>query len=167
MCGDNVNPTAMGNTHPKHLERVVTLTILNEQRQPVATIQVPLTYNLSTGDFRGTTTAALADGLYQAWAHLNGYLVKQVPGFITVAATSPPVTVASLSLVTADINGDNQLDILDYNALIGCFGSKQTSSTCTAAPTGQSQGADITDDGVVDGTDYNLFLRELSIQRGE
>lgn len=58
------------------------------------------------------------------------------------------------------MNKDNQLDIQDYNILLSCFDSKFNTSTCI------SKEADLDDDGTVGGADYNLFLRELSVQRG-
>jgi hypothetical protein len=53
---------------------------------------------------------------------------------------------------------------LDYNILVSCFAASL--SHLLAPATAQSPGADINDDDVVDGADYNLFLRELSVQHG-
>lgn len=54
---------------------------------------------------------------------------------------------------------DNFMDINDYNMLINCFGEKASTKKCISGST-----ADLDDNGVIDGTDYNLMLlsfREL------
>ena len=91
--------------------------------------------------------------------HIDGYLTKQIPGYFTISSLPEILSLPSLSLTAGDINNDNQLDILDYSILLSCFGSKFTSSICI------SKEADITDDGAVTGEDYNLFLREISVQK--
>jgi hypothetical protein len=96
---------------------------------------------------------------------MDGFLPRQVPGIITI--TQGQTTILPLTaLVAGNTNNDTQLDITDYNMLISCFGGKYTASSCLAPNTPLSPGADLNDDGVVDGGDYNLFLRELSVQRG-
>jgi hypothetical protein len=96
---------------------------------------------------------------------MDGFLGKQIPGIVSVTK-GQTITPPSLSVINGDINNDNQLDILDYNALLSCFDTKYASPTCSAPNASLSPGADIDDDGIVDGVDYNLFLRELSVQRG-
>jgi hypothetical protein len=80
-------------------------------------------------------------------------------------------------LVTGDTNNDNVLNILDYNALLDCgYGelnplpindpnSTYNSKECQVhTPT---EDVDLNDDGIINSTDYNLFLRELSVQNGD
>ena len=98
---------------------------------------------------------------------MDGYLEKQYPSVISAAA-GQLVNLPLLSLITGNINNDTRLDINDYSALIDCFGSKVSSSTCLFPPTSQSSGADILDDnGQVDGADYNELIREMSVQQGQ
>lgn len=52
---------------------------------------------------------------------------------------------------------DNFMDINDYNMLINCFGEKASTKKCISGST-----ADLDDNGIIDGTDYNLML--LSFQ---
>lgn len=59
-------------------------------------------------------------------------------------------------------DGDNQIDVTDYNAFINCYGEKYTSSFCQ----GKNYG-DFDDNGVIDGVDYNILLRGLSILQQE
>lgn len=165
-CGDNVNPTSGGNISPIHTQRSVSLTVLNTSGQPVATAQGAVNYSQSSHTFQGVLSVThLVTGTYLAQVKLDGFLSQQLPGISTVSP-GQTITLPLASLVTGDINNDNQLDILDYNILVSCFGSKQQTSSCTNPPTQQSPGSDLTDDGKVDGVDYNIFLRELSVQPG-
>jgi len=53
-------------------------------------------------------------------------------------------------------DGDNVVDSADYDALLGCFGEKEKMSSCTS-----KEQADLDDNGVVDGIDYNLLSVSL------
>ena len=70
----------------------------------------------------------------------------------------------AVHLVTGDIKIDNALNILDYNILIGCYSDFAPAVSCTAD---LKEEADLTDDGQVNQFDYNLFLRDLSVQNGD
>ena len=60
--------------------------------------------------------------------------------------------------------GDNKIDISDYNAFINCYGDKNTSDFCQ-----KSNYGDFDDNGVVDGVDYNILARtfRVLIQQGQ
>lgn len=55
-------------------------------------------------------------------------------------------------------DGDYEVDATDYNAFIGCYGEKNKTDFCK----GKNYG-DFDDNGVIDGIDYNILLRSLSI----
>lgn len=86
--------------------------------------------------------------------------------FVIDNTATQPFTVPVNQLLMGDIApnaslsayGDNILDLLDYNTIINCYGVLATSANCT-----NKQAADLDDNGVVDGIDYNIFLRTLSI----
>ncbi len=178
-CGDNVNPSSVGNTNPLHTTRNILLHVTNTNNSPALGSPFPgqVTYIPSSKNFQGIVTIPdLLSGSYLITINMVGFLSKQLPGIIMVNQ-GQQVTVPSISLVTGDIGpvpgtdnapfGDNQLDITDYNVLLSCFGSKMTTSSCLNPPTQEYAGADINDDGQVDGADYNEFLRELSVQTGQ
>lgn len=165
--GDNVNAGSGGTSNPLHQSRNITVSVLNNSNQVVAIKQGSVVFDSSSGSFKGSIGMGnVTNGNYLIRIKTDGFLSTQIPGIIAVSSSQQNISLPSVSLVTGEINNDDQLDILDYNILIGCFGSKQTTTSCTAAPTTSSPGADINDDGHVDGVDYNLFLRELSVQKG-
>ena len=79
--------------------------------------------------------------------------------------------------MAGDTNGDNALNILDYNAFLDCgYGvlnplpindanSYFNKKICQNHP--PTENIDIEDNGLVNSYDYNLFLRELSVQNGD
>ena len=162
-CGDNVNPLG-GNTNPLHTTKNFTVMLTDTNNHPVPGSPFPgqLTYLSASQNFQGTLAIPqLPPGQYLLNLKMRGYLGKQIPNVITVSQ-GQQVTLPPISLVTGDITTDNQLDIFDYNVLIGCFGTKATSPTCL-----NKTASDINDDGTIDGIDLNLFLRELSVQHGQ
>lgn len=165
-CGDNVSPNAGGNKNQKHLTRNVNLGLFDNSDQQVASITGTLQYSTASAKFTAklSTPVNVTTGSYIAKIGADGFLTKQVPGIVQIT-NGQTIAIPEVSLVTGNINNDSQIDILDYNLLTDCFGSKQTSSSCTMHPTSTSSGADLNDDGVVDAADYNLFLRELSVQK--
>src|SRR5258708_4331641 len=74
--------------------------------------------------------------------------------------SSNTLVFSPVTLISGDIaplpNGDNNVDISDYNQLINCYRKKADTSSCA-----NKQLADLDLDGVVDGIDYNILLRNL------
>lgn len=177
-CGDNANPSSGGNTSPLHTTRNITVSFTKANNNPVtgSPFQEQVSHVSSAQNFQKTLSIPnFSSGQYLVTVKMDGFLAKQIPGIISVTQ-GQQITLPEVFLVTGDIGpvpgtnnnpyGDNQLDITDYNVLISCFGSKMTTASCINPPTQLYPGADINDDGVVDGADYNLFLRELSVQHG-
>jgi len=67
------------------------------------------------------------------------------------------ISITGQTAIIGDIypspKGDNVMDIHDYNGLVNCFGLKADSNSCF-----DKNSADLNDDGVVDGVDYNLMF---------
>ncbi|MEK7571789.1 MAG: hypothetical protein AAB553_05955 [Patescibacteria group bacterium] len=161
--GDNANPTATGNFNPLRPNKPVTIEFYNNQNTLIGTKPTTVTFNQGTGTFTGEVTiGSLPNGSYIIKVKGDQYLKTQFPGIQDITAgliTLPPV-----DLVTGDINNDNQLNIVDYNILMGCYSDFLPASNCTDQTKLQS---DITDDGDVNQYDYNLFLREIGNRTGE
>ncbi len=63
----------------------------------------------------------------------------------------PPQTVLMGDTIPKE--GDNLIDVSDYNAFVNCFGERNKTTFCT----GNNYG-DFDDNGVIDGVDYNILL---------
>jgi len=164
-AGDSTNPQGKGNSNPKHPTRTVILTLISNNNA-VKTTTGQITFS-SSGFFMGdVNVGTVAPGDYQLKVRTNGFLEKQIPIVFRVTQLNKNETapIGPISLVNGNINNTNQLNILNYNLLIACFGTKQTAPSCVAKPTQESPGADLDDSGIVDGVDYNYFLRELAVQ---
>lgn len=165
-CGDNVNPHAMGNIAPKHQSKIVVITFYNNANKLVATIVASVLYSPSSQNFTNTIKISnFPSGMYTIKLKMNGYLTVQYPGNYTVNGGGK-ITLPSISLIAGDVNNDNVINVLDYNAIISCFGDRLYTSSCLAPINSQSSGADLNDDNSVDGVDYNIFIRELTVQQG-
>ncbi len=161
--GDNSNVNSSGNMTPNTTQRTITLEFLNTANVVVQTSTGTITYNTTNGNFTGLINGgALTTGLYTVRAKTDKYLRRQVPGIISITAGNA-TTIAPFTLVVGDVNNDNRIDISDYNMLLGCFSDLTPAKNCD--PT-KKFATDITDDGNVNQFDYNLFLREISVQGG-
>ncbi|MBA3724708.1 MAG: hypothetical protein H0W89_07565 [Candidatus Levybacteria bacterium] len=168
---------------PARLKRNVTIFLygpddnsLNKTVKPLYVIQDTVDYDTNTVSPTYTTygnqTLALGKeikpGRYQITFRTDESLrtiIKEDPNSIggkifeidskTKLKRTPIQTV--LMGDTLPKEGDNIVDISDYNAFVNCFGERSTTSFCT----GNNYG-DFDDNGVIDGVDYNLLLRSFS-----
>lgn len=163
--GDNVNPTSTGNTSPLHPQRTITFELFNVNNQLIATKQGSIAYNATTGNFQGeVAVGTLPNGIYTVRSGMTQYLKKTIPGIITVTS-GQTIQLPTITLTAGDSNGDNMLSILDYNMVLDCFSDLSPARNCSDSL--KKMAADLTDDGIVNQFDYNLFLRELSVQIGQ
>jgi M6 family metalloprotease-like protein len=163
--GDNVNPQGGGNTAPLRLLRTVTIETSDSANQLLAVKTGNVSYNSAAGNFQGTVDlGALSSGVYTLKITVPQYLKKTVPGIVSLTGGQTN-SIAVLYLVTGDSNNDNYLSILDYNMLLDCYSDLTPARSCTDA--NKKLMTDLTDDGSVNQFDYNLFLRELSVQSGQ
>jgi len=163
--GDNSNPHGGGNQNPLHPQRTLTVFIYDKNDQLVAQNTGTITYNASpSGNFTGTIPVSISQiGTYTVKVKTDEFLRKKIPGLLTFNGQQT-VTMQPVTLVAGDINGDNKIDISDYNILTGCYSDTQPAQSCTSD---QKTAADLDDDGKVDATDYNVFLRNLAEQNGD
>lgn len=72
------------------------------------------------------------------------------------------IAISNKTVIVGDIyptiQGDNIMDLNDYRALIDCFGQKADTESCR-----DKTAADLDDNGVVDGTDFNLMSSSFKI----
>lgn len=76
------------------------------------------------------------------------------------------IRLPSQEMIIGDIypvpDSDNVMDINDYNMLRNCFGQLAVTKKCNSGST-----ADLDDNGVIDGTDYNLMLLSFQILKSK
>lgn len=83
--------------------------------------------------------------------------VQGTPFHLTVGTISPDTAQVN-NLLVGDLNGDDTINIEDYNIFVNCYGAKATTPACLAP-----EGADLNNDGVVDGIDYILLLDSIRV----
>lgn len=180
-----------GNTKPIHSARSVFLNFykadVNSEDtsvRPVATINVTANFDSDPssptfGEFINPNidySQNVPEGVYQISIKVENSLPslvknkeKDIGGkkFDIKHSFSQPIIIDGQNIITGDIypsiTGNNIMDIKDYNALTGCFGSKADSDSCF-----DKTSSDLNDDGTVDGTDYNLMLSgfKILLERG-
>lgn len=167
-AGDSQNPDSaiLSNKTPLHPSRTVVVEVFDSNNQKIAEAPGTLVYDPSTGKFQGQADfgTTLASGNYLVRVKSSQYLRRSFPGITNLIGGDSPNSLSEVSLIAGDVNGDNALNILDYNLILGCYSDLAPAKSCTPE---QKLATDINDDGDVNQLDYNLFLRELSIQSGD
>jgi hypothetical protein len=161
--GDSANALSGGNPNPIRTQRILSVGIFNAQNVLVTSKSIPATYNSTTGNFTGTGDfGTLASGPYTVTIRADMYLQQVAAGIQTITSGQtkqiPPVY-----LISGDIDTNNQINIADYNSLMGCYSDLTAAKSCTSQ---QKTAADLTDDGSVNQLDYNLFIREIGNRSG-
>lgn len=165
--GDNANPTnsTLSNKVPQHPSRNVTVSLFDNNNQLVLSETGTIIYSSASGNFKGTIDmgTALTAGNYIIKVKTDRLLQKRVAGIVAVT----PETITALpavTLVNGDADNNNVINILDYNLTIGCYSDLLPPVACTPQ---EKIATDFNDDSNVNQIDYNLFLREISVQSGD
>lgn len=166
-AGDNANPndSSLSNKNPKRQSRPVTISIYSDNNDLVNVTTQNENFNTSTGSFSvvRNTGASFPTGKYSVLISSPGYLTRKVPRIVTIT-NGGDSNLGKVPLVAGDVDEDNSLSILDYDLIIGCYTDYAPPVSCTNE---DKNITDLNDDGVVNQFDYNLFLRELSVQYGD
>jgi len=166
--GDNTNPSlhSLSNKNPQRTQRTVLVEVKNSSNQPVSSKNGTVTYDPTTGNFKGTIDLGnqINSGSYLVFIKEPQFLKRRFPGIQLLTAGQANI-LPTTDLVAGDIINDNALNILDYNQLLSCYSDFAPPKDCTD-PAKKIE-ADINDDSKVNQFDYNLFLRELSVQSGD
>jgi len=162
-----------GTFAPLHTQRNAVITLFDTNNTLIATRTGAITYASASGNFVGTIQNRqdpIPAGNYLIKIQTPQFLNKQYPGIFAIQSTTN-LALPSLFMTTGDINLDNRINILDYNLLRTCYGSKMSTDICKQTPQYFAEPnnplADLNDDGVVDGIDYNLFIRSLATKEGD
>lgn len=164
--GDNASSAySLSNQNPLHPDRNLHVLVLDAANTVVADQMAQIHYSSVSGNFTGTLDLGVSfpSGPYNVKLQADYHLRRLVPG-IQIITTDQTTVLPPVFLTAGDANTDNGLNILDYNIFRNCFSIAAPPVACTPA---QKLAADFNDDGAVDGTDYTLFIRELSQQNGD
>ena len=179
-AGDNANPTgsSLSNKNPLHPTRNVDVLVYDSTNQLVASKAGTITYASASGAFTGKIDlgASFPSGNYNVKIKANRYLRKLIPGIVNIVNLKENA-IPQTFMVAGDVNDDNILNVLDYNALLDCgYGEiEPLPMTDAGSIFKQTQcqvhtpvdNVDVDDNGIVNSPDYNIFLRELSVQSGD
>lgn len=179
-AGDSANPSgnSLSNKNPLHPQRNLDVQVFDTNNNVVASTSAAVDYDTNSGTFMGAIPlpTSVPTGNYYVTVKTDGYLRKLIPG-IQAITSGQTTQLPQVELVAGDVNGTNVLNILDYNALLDCGAgdinplplndpnSTFNSSVCQAH--NPPDLVDLNDDGIINSTDYNLWLRELSVQNGQ
>lgn len=160
---EGIGPT--GNKTPLRQQRLGQFEIYDSQNNLTVAKQATLTYVSESGSFIGIVDLGpnFQSGVYTVKVKVDQYLRALLPGIQTFTAAQAN-TLPEVSLRVGDINGDNKVNIVDYDILMGCYSDTLPAASCTPA---NKLLADLTDDGNVNQYDYNIFLRALQTQGGQ
>lgn len=179
-AGDNANPTgnSLSNKNPLHPQRNLDVLVYDSNNQLVASKSGTVAYASASGTFVGKVDlgASFPTGNYNVKIKSNRYLRKLVPGIVNIVNLKDN-PIPQTFLVAGDTNDDNILNVLDYNALLDCgYGALEPvpmENPSSIFKTQECQvhtpvlNIDVDDNGIVNSPDYNIFLRELSVQSGD
>ncbi len=145
--GENNNPTP--NTRGGEIK------VTDLASKVSAGSHVTFTYNKTTHTFDSVLTN-VPQGIYQIKVRFDNSLWSALdPIQVT---TSQPTATAVKTLNSGDLNGDNVLDLADYNIFLACYGAQSCS---------QKTQSDLNMDGKVDEVDLNIFYAGLSKRIGD
>lgn len=145
-------------------ERTATIKIFDNTKPFDAatyTASDTLTYDSSSGKFVNPkfNFGMIPDGEYQMVIQIDTYLDEQLSnpeGKIFTVNSAGALNVSPVKMKAGDLapgpKGDNHVNIIDYNAIIGCM---------NGAPAGaclNKKYADLNNDGIVDQKDLDLLL---------
>jgi hypothetical protein len=180
-AGDNPNPKAssLSNKNPLHPQRNLSISIIDSNNQEIKNLSDSIIYDSGNGSFRGLIDLGpqFPTGNYSIKIKSGRYLRKLIPGIIEITNLKEN-DVPQTALVAGDIKDDNLLNVLDYNIIRDCgYGainpfpladpSSLFNSNDCKSHNDYRTNTDLDDNGIINSSDYNLFLRELSVQTGD
>ncbi|MBI4091899.1 MAG: hypothetical protein HY427_01695 [Candidatus Levybacteria bacterium] len=157
--GVSQNPASGINNNPKRSQRNVEVMIVNSSNQQVDLTKSTINYDPATGKYKGNVGLGsnFISGSYLVKVRLDNTLWKNIPGIQNIIL-GQTYNAPEAALVPGDIIQDNEINLLDYNALLSCYGAK----TCTTKVQ-----ADLNDDNKVDEVDLNILYAGFARRVGD
>ena len=153
-------PTAKAQTKP------ITVKLYNASNTEFA--QTATLTNSGNGLYRGTANIGnqIITGPYRIKLSAAKYLVKLVGKdtnqIVQNIIQGQTYTVAQTALLVGDANGDNNIDPLDYNLILSCYGDKASTASCR-----NKDLVDFDEDGSVGPLDIQLYFQAVGVAKGD
>ena len=167
VAGDNANPQG-GTQDPIHDQWPIIIQLENNTGN-VWMLNGTANFQQQTGNFTATVTFDNnTTGFNNFSGGTYGVRVKFPQSLNTPIQPFQNITLGEVNtfpqfvLETGDIDNDGFRKVTDYNILIGCIHDANNPNEC---PTQYKEFADLDDNGVIDGFDYTLFIREMTVDQ--
>jgi hypothetical protein len=149
-----------GTKTPVRTARDLEMQIFNSSNTQVKTIRDAVAFdgNIYKGNIKVGND--LPAGSYTIKIRLDNTLWRQIPGIVRLAPSSTADT-TRVVLINGDVDGNNEMNLEDYKALINCY---KTATTCEDRYRSK---ADLNDDGTTNEVDYNLLLKNFESRKGD
>jgi hypothetical protein len=158
---DNASSQPFRLDNPLHPVRTVEVWLTDANNRTVEQTG-SVTYDSASGMFVGMLD--LGDGWppgsYGVTVKLEQAITRREPGVVTIAQGTS-TTLPQAEVLLGDVNGDNAIDLLDFNLIHGCYSDLQPAQYCDLVPD-QARKSDLNDDGRVDLVDLNIWMRNFS-----
>lgn len=146
--GDNPNPIRKQRTVHVYAYRPQMQELKPHLSHGIGTVR----YDPVTFSYKGIVLMQEVDNPSIIKIRLENTLQTPLPDtFVLRNGTKLPL----IELISGDINDDGKIDLLDYNALRGCFNGRICSKKLLV---------DFNDDGLVEERDVNILLRGIALQ---
>ena len=135
------------------------VTIVNSGNQQVDLTEATVDYDSATGKYKGNVSLGnnFISGSYLAKVRFDNTLWKTIPGIQNITS-GQTYNAPEASLVSGDIIQDNEINLLDYNALLSCFGAQACATKVQA---------DLNDDDKVEELDLNILYAGFAKRKGD
>jgi hypothetical protein len=162
--------TAYGPYAPSHLDRQLNVQVVGDANTVVSTVDVAARYDATRKAYIANALVHLEPGTYLVKVKLSNTLRRTQVGLFTVTSTTTSVTIPRIVTMIGDVDGNNRVDLNDYNILYGCYSVLGPPKSCSAQylpGAGGEPTTDLDDDGDVDQGDLNLILRKFQNLLGD
>ncbi|HVZ11891.1 MAG TPA: cohesin domain-containing protein [Patescibacteria group bacterium] len=120
------------NNNPVNATQSADVNVYDAQNNLILSTTGTVNYDPISGFFKGSIPlGTLAAGNYTVKTRLKNTLWKRLPGIIPVVVDTNNVS-PTTTLVSGDFNGDNRIDLLDYNLLIACINHQGSCADVTS-----------------------------------
>jgi hypothetical protein len=144
--------------------------VVGEANTVVSTVDVAARYDATRKAYIANALVHLEPGTYLVKVKLSNTLRRTQVGLFTVTSTTTSVTIPRIVTMIGDVDGNNRVDLNDYNILYGCYSVLGPPKSCSAQylpGAGGEPTTDLDDDGDVDQGDLNLILRKFQNLLGD